>query len=799
MLRTLGSLELDSRRLRRGKMLILLAYLALEGPKPRRFLAELFWPEAADPMNSLKVTVHRLRKTDTLFADEEKAWVRLECDVLELREHLRSGRLAEAIHLYKGPFLDGIDGEAGEELEDWLFSTRETIAREVRWGMLELAEREAGTGKFAEAAAWAEAAYGLVGAPFAEPEELLRLYPLLVAGGNPLSETVRREAAELGLNLSLTPEAARGRLRQSFMGRERELEKLSGLEPGEWAWVRGGAGMGKTALLRRLESGATYLPARSGLPYATLEPLLGSQITRSESELLRVLAGKAGTWLLDGWQRMDPESRDLLTRLRNLRSGAKVIVASRHKAPFETEVSIELRPFSKAELKPLAGAWEATGGIPALVGAFLRGESLEGVLESRLDALSKTGRVVFAALTLLPNPDPSTVRRALNQSSAETAQALEELMGAGLIEPSGAVRTPALASAWVRQNPSLETDLLRRLAPLLPDLGAFPLYQRARSLVGTDELPGMRRSYLAWSRELLRRGFPQKAAELLGELPPDPELSLLRARALERLGRYLEALSVLEGVPETAEVASLTGALYWRLGRPEQAKAMAEQALKGSLEARAEAQNTLGNLARAKGNLKEAASRFKRSASLWYALGEQNRYVAALGNEAVAQSEMGEDATEVYRQLLEAAKDDLVTQAICWLNIGISYWEKHRLIEAETAYKQALAVAEEAGALAQVARALDSLGALYFEQGRKAEAEERYEQAMALAAKIGESRLTGNLMANLAQLREDLEALEEAILYLEHTGHGDRADIFRMILQDLRSKKATAGSEAKRS
>ncbi|MER3482731.1 MAG: SARP family transcriptional regulator, partial [Meiothermus sp.] len=247
MLRTLGSLELDSRRLRRGKMLILLAYLALEGPKPRRFLAELFWPEAADPMNSLKVTVHRLRKTDTLFADEEKAWVRLECDVLELREHLRSGRLAEAIHLYKGPFLDGIDGEAGEELEDWLFSTRETIAREVRWGMLELAEREAGTGKFAEAAAWAEAAYGLVGAPFAEPEELLRLYPLLVAGGNPLSETVRREAAELGLNLSLTPEAARGRLRQSFMGRERELEKLSGLEPGEWAWVRGGAGMGKTA------------------------------------------------------------------------------------------------------------------------------------------------------------------------------------------------------------------------------------------------------------------------------------------------------------------------------------------------------------------------------------------------------------------------------------------------------------------------------------------------------------------------------------------------------------------------
>lgn len=62
-LRTLGGLELSGSNFRKGaiKPLLLLAYLALEGPKPRRYLAELIWPEAADPMNSLKVVLHKLR------------------------------------------------------------------------------------------------------------------------------------------------------------------------------------------------------------------------------------------------------------------------------------------------------------------------------------------------------------------------------------------------------------------------------------------------------------------------------------------------------------------------------------------------------------------------------------------------------------------------------------------------------------------------------------------------------------------------------------------------------------------
>jgi len=44
------------------KVAALLAYLAIEGPTPRALLADLLWPLAASPRNSLRQAVHALRK-----------------------------------------------------------------------------------------------------------------------------------------------------------------------------------------------------------------------------------------------------------------------------------------------------------------------------------------------------------------------------------------------------------------------------------------------------------------------------------------------------------------------------------------------------------------------------------------------------------------------------------------------------------------------------------------------------------------------------------------------------------------
>lgn len=788
-LRTLGGLELVGSNLRRGafKPLLLLAYLALEGPKPRRFLAELFWPEAADPLNSLKVVLHRLRQLGVIFADEERAWTGLGCDALELREELRAGHLAEATRLYGGAFLEGAEGDSGEELEDWIFSTREALAREVRLAYLELAERKAAGGYFAEAAAAAETAYRLTGASPPEPEELPRFYPLLLAGGNPLAEVIKREAQELGLELSLTGEAARGRLRQSFVGRERELEKLLSLRPGEWAWVRGGAGMGKTALLRRLEAGATYLPARSGLPYATLEPLLGPALSSPEA-LLRTLSNQEGLWLVDGWNRMDAESRELLHRLRGLRSKARVVVASRNKPPFEPDAAFELGPLSAAELAAYPGAYEATGGLPALAGAFLRSEPLEGVLEGRLDALSEQARVVYGALSLLEAPNLATVRKALALGATEAAQTLEELITAGLVEPSGAVRARSVVRGWLSARPALETRLVLALAPLLPDLEAFPLYRQARALGGASELPGMGRAYKAWAEELLRRGFPQRAAETLAEMRSDPELSLLRARALERAGQYKEALEALSGLGEEHEVLALKGTLLWRLGRLGEAKTVAEQALEGESRARAEALNTLGHLALAAGNFTEATGFFRRAANLWQLLGEDARWIETMNNEAMSQIYAGEPAEELLAKVLGAAKHNPAVQSRVLLNLGMALEQRKEYKEAEKIYLQAASSALEAGTLDTSARAWNNTGVVLHYQHRREEAEEAYRQALALARQAGETMTMAVALGNLAELLSDVEALEEAILLLEKSGHQDMAERYKAELKKLRSR-----------
>ena len=54
-IRTLGRLEIAGSSVVQAKLLLLLCYLAIEGPQPRRHLAELFWPRTTDPANRLSV------------------------------------------------------------------------------------------------------------------------------------------------------------------------------------------------------------------------------------------------------------------------------------------------------------------------------------------------------------------------------------------------------------------------------------------------------------------------------------------------------------------------------------------------------------------------------------------------------------------------------------------------------------------------------------------------------------------------------------------------------------------------
>lgn len=779
---TLGGMRLEGAAYGRVKPLLLLSYLTLEGPRERRYLAELFWPQGSDRMNSLSVALTRLRKAapGVVEADEVRAWSPLETDVTEMQSALAAGQIERALALYGGPFLDGVYLPGwSAELEEWLYARREDLAAALRRASLRFAEGLAAQGKFAEAAERAEAALGLAGAPEPEPEELTRLYQLLLAGDSPRAPEVCREAAAYGLSLQFSPEDARTRLQRLLIGRGRERDRLLNLAPGEWAWLKGGPGMGKTVLLRSL--GGSYLPGRSGLPYATLEPLIGEESVREgEAALLARLLKLDGLWLVDNWDRVDAESRQLLGKLQALRPRARVVVASRGEAPFAVDATLELGPLAQGMLTVYPGAWERTRGLPALVEAFVHGEPLHHALETRLTALSPSAREVYLSLALLDKPDLSLARRALDLDAGEMARATEELLAAGLIGPSGQARVRQAAQEYLGGHPTVHGPLSLQLARVLNDTDAFALYRASRPLWSPDDEPGALEAYLAWGRALLRRGFPAQAAEMLTEAPASPAARFLIGRALERAGRFQEALAAVADLSETPAVLALRATLLWRLGQVEAARDSAEQALgSDQVEVRAEANNVLGSLAFAGGDHRRAVRLFSRAATLWQAANERARWVGALNNQAVSRVLAGEDAEGAFRQALEAAGDHPTLRVTVLNNLGRVHEQRGELDEARRVYTEGTQLLDEVGALGDAAQAWSNLGVILHKQQRLDEARHAYEQAVERAQRAGARSVLAMALANLAELNEDEGAWEEALTLLSAAGHAAMVERYR--------------------
>lgn len=799
---SLGGLRLEGEKFRREKPLLLLTYLALEGPKPRRFLAGLLWPEKDAPLNNFAVALDHLRKFGVAGADGSRVWAQVDCDALDLREHLRAGRIPDALGVYQGAFADGLSGhDLGEELEEWLLGTRENLARELRTALLRHAEDEARLSRFAPAARHAEIAYRLPGSPALEPEELPRFHRVLRAAEHPLSRAIEREAAELGLPLDGpevpgTAEPVRvelapvgpghGGVTVPFVGRESELEHLLSVGAGQWAWVQGGSGLGKTALLHELarRAGALVWPARAGLPYATLAPLLGD-IGDSPTDLLRRLSQHTGPLLLDDWEDMDAESQALLTRLHGLKPAFPVVLAGTGTPPLPAAVRVELGPLGAGDLHAHPDALHATAGLPALVGAFLRGEDPQDALHTRLAHLSELARQVYAALALLPSPDLSVIRRALNLAPQDLVRAYEQLMNASLIEPGCEVRGPALAARYLHSEPTLTQQVSLKLARTLPVEGALPLYQRSRAIWEDHDLHRVQEAFRGWAGELLRRGLPKQAAESIQDAPFSPELALLRARALERSNAFKAALDALHGLPDTPDTLALKSRLLFKLGYPDRARVAAEAALHApeTLEAEAEALNTLGEIALRGGDAQVAIPLFSRSATLWQAAGEKSRWLWTLNNRALARETAGQPAQVVFQEVLDAAQDDPSVQASVWNNIGNSHARRREVEQAQLMYERAIRVGTDAAALTPVILAWNGIGVM-LHGSSPAQAGAAYRQGLKVCEGTGDAQLTAILLANLAELSGDIPAWEQAIELLKRGGFAIMAAEFQ---EDLKS------------
>lgn len=270
MLRTLGDIALESTSLRRPKPLLLLAYLALEGPKSRRYLAELFFGEVKDPNDSLSTALKYLRQhpASALHVQPKAVSTKVKCDVQVLFEELGEGRVVNAVEHYRGPFLSNLDLTLGEELEDWVYQQQDEIAQRFRLAVMEHADKQS---KSKEAVKLVEQVWRLTKDQGTDAATLNDLYQILEAGSSSLAQEVRKYAADYGMPLSFcTPRIAKdgeAASKGSAHGSElplhafelsRKLEELRHSTKGLALCLWGPPGIGKSWTVKQVSSTLSF-------------------------------------------------------------------------------------------------------------------------------------------------------------------------------------------------------------------------------------------------------------------------------------------------------------------------------------------------------------------------------------------------------------------------------------------------------------------------------------------------------------------------------------------------------------
>jgi DNA-binding SARP family transcriptional activator/TolB-like protein/Tfp pilus assembly protein PilF len=224
--RTLGATELEENlgsKARpifvQSKRLALLAYLALasDGRYRRRdSIVALFWPDLDDEhaRGALRQALSYLRRilgadVVTTRGEEEIALApgALRCDAVLFDAAVATGRLDEAMALYRGDFLAGLFvSDASPELEQWIDDERARLRRSAAWCCWSLANASCDRGDRIAAATWGRRTTALVPDDEGKQQWLIELFDSIGDRAGAV-EAYERFARRLASEYSTEPSA----------------------------------------------------------------------------------------------------------------------------------------------------------------------------------------------------------------------------------------------------------------------------------------------------------------------------------------------------------------------------------------------------------------------------------------------------------------------------------------------------------------------------------------------------------------------------------------------------------------
>ncbi len=274
------------------------------------------------------------------------------------------------------------------------------------------------------------------------------------------------------------------------------------------------------------------------------------------------------------------------------------------------------------------------------------------------------------------------------------------------------------------------------------------------------------------------RGYPQRALELLLELPlpklNEENQAIFHNRTgilYQGFGEYDKALTSFEEalkIDKRRKDDNGTAANLHQIGIIHQLKGHYDEALKnyeqsleiagklGNPKGIAESLHQIGMIHEEKGRYDEALSRYQQSLEIREKIGDTKGIAESLGQIGIIYQKKGQydEALKNYEKCRKifsglGAQKELSTTLH---QIGMIYEEKGQYDEALKHYRQSLEIKEKIGDTKGIAESLHQIGIIYQKKGRYDEALKSYQQALEIAEKIGDiagSAISLGQMGNL--------------------------------------------------